>query len=193
MTNPAYATNTELVGQVVKRKTVENIAHLASEARALGIPVFHTTVAAYEHYHGWSANSLLTGVFRKRPLVVGNPAVDIHPLLTPTADDHVIERHRGITAFHGTELEYLLRNLGISSVIMTGVSANVAVNGSCIEAVNRGFTAVVPADCVSGATDETHDFMLENIIRLVATITTSSQLIEDLRGESDSSKYSLMS
>jgi nicotinamidase-related amidase len=107
--------------------------------------------------------------------------VEIHPLLTPQAGDVVISRHRGLTSFHGTELEPLLRNLGVTSVIMTGVSVNGAVMGSGLEAVNRGFTVAVPEDCVAGATDETHDFMLTNIVRLLATVTTSDEIVAQLR------------
>jgi nicotinamidase-related amidase len=180
MTNPEYATNKPLVEQVTKRRTIENIAALAQRLRPLGVPVVHVTVQAYPGFAGWTANSLLTGVFTKRPLVVGDPSVDIHPLLAPDPSDFVIARHRGITSFHGTELEPLLRNLGVTSVIMTGVSVNVAVTGSTIEAVNRGFTVAVPRDCVAGATDETHDFMLDNIVRLLATVTTSDEIAAEL-------------
>jgi nicotinamidase-related amidase len=183
MTNPDYATNKPLVDQVTKRRTIENIAALAARLRPLGVPIVHITVAAYPDYRGWAANSLLTAVFTKRPLVVGNPEVEIHPLLTPDPRDFLISRHRGLTSFHGTELEYLLRNLGVKTVIMTGVSVNVAVTGSALEAVNRGFSVVVPRDCVAGATDETHDFMLDNIIRLLATVTTSDEIVTQLAQE----------
>lgn len=180
MTNPEYATNKPLVEQVTKRRTIENIAALAAALRPLGVPVFHVTIAAYPGFRAWKSNCLLAGSLTKRPLVVGDPSVDIHPLLTPEPTDYVIERHRGLTSFHGTELEPLLRNLGVETVIMTGVSVNVAVNGSTIEAVNRGFSVVMPQDCVAGATEETHTFMLDNILRLLATITTSSEIVAEL-------------
>lgn len=180
MTNSEFATNKPLVEQVTKRRTIENIAALAEQLRPLGVPVVHVTVKAYEDFRGWNANCLLAGVFTKRPLVVGHPSVDIHPLLTPEPTDFVVERHRGLTSFHGTELEPLLRNLGVTSVIMSGVSVNVAVTGSTIEAVNRGFSVVVPRDCVAGATDETHDFMLDNILRLLSTVTTSDEIVSEL-------------
>ncbi|MET0199820.1 MAG: cysteine hydrolase [Rhodococcus fascians] len=183
MTNPEYATNAPLVEQVTRRRMIENIALLSSALREIGIPIVHVTVQAYDGFRGWSANSLLTGVFTKRPLTVGDPSVEIHPMLTPDPRDFVIARHRGITSFHGTELEFLLRNLGIESIVLTGVSVNVAITGSAIEAVNRGFQVVVPSDCVAGATNETHDFMLSNIVRLLATVTTSEQIMQELTTE----------
>ncbi|MET0713011.1 MAG: cysteine hydrolase [Jiangellaceae bacterium] len=183
MTNPEYATNKPLVEQVTSRRMIENIAALAARLRPLGVPVFHVTIAAYPGFRAWKSNCLLAGSLTKRPLVIGDPSVDIHPLLTPEPDDYVVQRHRGLTSFHGTELEPLLNNLGIETVIMTGVSANVAINGSTIEAVNRGFSVVMPQDCVAGATEETHNFMLENILRLLATITTSDEVAAQLEAE----------
>lgn len=180
MTNPEHATNKPLVEQVAKRRTIENIAGLAAALRPLGVPIVHCTVAAYPDYRGWNANSLLSGVFTKRPLVEGHPSVEIHPLLTPEPSDYRVHRHVGLTAFHATELDQLLRNLGVTSIIMTGVSVNVAVTGSSLEAVNRGFSVVIPQDCVAGATDETHDFMLANITRLLATITTKDDILAEL-------------
>ncbi|MBC2864953.1 cysteine hydrolase family protein [Streptomyces mexicanus] len=180
MTNPEHATNKPLVEQVTKRRTIDNIAELADALRQLGVPIVHCTVAAYPDYRGWRANSLLSGVFTKRPLVEGHPSVEIHPKLAPQPGDYRVHRHVGLTAFHATELDQLLRNLGVSSIIMTGVSVNVAVTGSSLEAVNRGFSVVVPEDCVAGATDETHDFMLAHITRLLATITTKDEIVSQL-------------
>jgi nicotinamidase-related amidase len=186
MTNPEYATNKPLVEQVGRVGMIENIAALAARLRPLGVPVFHVTIAAYPGFRAWKANSLLNGSLMKRPLTIGDPSVKIHPLLTPEPEDYVVERHRGLTAFHGTELEPLLNNLDIETVILTGVSANVALNGTTIEAVNRGFSVVMPQDCVSGATPETHTFMLENILRLLATITTSDEVVAQLEFEAAS-------
>jgi nicotinamidase-related amidase len=180
MTNPEMATNKPLVEQVASRNMIKNIADLAAALRPLGVPVFHVTVAAASDYRGWNANCLLAGVFMKRPLVEGHPSVEIHPDLTPHPDDFVVERRRGLTSFHGTELEYLLRNLGVTTVLMTGVSTNVAVMGSSLEAVNRGFRVVVPEDCISGATEETHRFLVENIYPLLTTVTSSAEVVAEL-------------
>jgi nicotinamidase-related amidase len=186
MTNPEYATNKPLVEQVSSRGMIPAIAGLARGLRELGAPIIHVTVEAYPEHRGWASNCVLAGVFRKRPLTTGSPGVAINPGLTPEPQDMVITRHRGLTSFHGTELEYLLRNLGVETVIMAGVSTNVAVTGSCLEAVNRGFQVVVPEDCTSGATAETHQFMIANIIPLLATVTTSADVLAQLRDSAGS-------
>jgi len=180
MTNPEYSTNDLLSGQVTKRRTIENIDALAKALRQVGVPVFHATVQGLPGFRGWAANSPLTGSIKKRPLIEGHVSTEIHPGITVADEDIVIARHRGLTAFHGTELEYLMRNMGITSVIVTGVSLNIAIPGSVIEAVNRGFSVVVPADCVSGATDETHEFMLKHTLPVLSAVTTSDEILAQL-------------
>ncbi|MBF6472420.1 MULTISPECIES: cysteine hydrolase family protein [Nocardia] len=179
MTDPAHSTNDLLSGQVAKRNVIGNIDTLAAGLRRLGVPIFHVTFQGLTGFRGWAANSPLTASIRKRPLVEGHVSVRINPGITVDPDDIIVARHRGLTAFHGTELEYLLRNMGVQSVVVTGVSLNVALPGSVIEAVNRGFSVVVPRDCVSGATDETHDFVLTHMLPVLSTVTTSQQILTE--------------
>jgi len=182
MTDPRHSTNDLLSGQVAKRGTVENIDALATALRPLGVPVFHATIQGLPGFRGWAPNSPLTASIRKRPLVEGQIGTAINAGITVADDDVIVARHRGLTAFHGTELEYLLRNMGVRSLIVTGVSLNIALPGSVIEAVNRGFSVVMPSDCVSGATDETHEFMLKHMMPILTTVTTSDAIINELRG-----------
>lgn len=180
MTDPEHSTNDLLSGQVCKRGTIEKIEALAAVLRARGVPVFHATVQGLPGFRGWVANSPLTASIRKRPLVEGHISTAVHPGITVADEDVVVARHCGLTAFHGTELEYLLRNMGVQSLVVTGVSLNIALPGSIIEAVNRGFSVVVPSDCVSGATDETHDFVLRHMLPLLSTVATSESIIAEL-------------
>ena len=96
---------------------------------------------------------------------------EIHPGLTPADGDFVMQRRHGVTAFQGTELDSILRNLGVETVILTGVSTNLALTGMSVEAVNRGFNVVLPEDCTAGASPETHAFMIQQFFPLVATVT----------------------
>lgn len=177
MTNPEYSTNAPLVEQVRSRGVLTHIAELAETFRAANLPVVHAVVTPFPGFTGWSRNSLLTTSLTKRPLTVGHPSVEINSAVAPHATDLVVSRHIGMTAFHGTELEGLLRNLDVDTVVLTGVSLNVAVLGSTIEAVNRGFQVVLPADAAAAATAEVGDFLLDNIYRLLATVTTTSEVM----------------
>ncbi len=59
-----------------------------------------------------------------------------------------------------------------------GVSVNVAVLGFCFEAVNLGYRVVVPRDGVAGVDDAYVDAVFANTLRMLATITTTDQLLD---------------
>lgn len=180
--NPRYATLKGLAEQADERGIVGRISVLADAFRATGLPVMHCTIVPRRDWAGMKINCLLLGSIRKDGRTVeGSPQVEIHPGLTPREGDFVLERRRGLTAFHGTELDPLLRNLGVETVVLVGVSTNIAVPGISIEAVNYGYQVVVPEDCVAGGTAETHDFMVRNVLPLLATVTTSADVAAALK------------
>jgi nicotinamidase-related amidase len=82
-----------------------------------------------------------------------------------------------MTGFFTTPLDAYLRNLGITTVILTGVSANIAVNGTSIEAMNLGYRVVVPGDGIAGDPPEYVEQLLRYTIRNLAIVTTVDQIL----------------
>jgi nicotinamidase-related amidase len=78
-------------------------------------------------------------------------------------------------------LDTLLRGLGTQTVILTGVSTNVALPGTTIEATNRGYSVVVPEDCTAGGSPETHEFMIREFFPLLSAVTTAEAVLAALR------------
>jgi nicotinamidase-related amidase len=91
--------------------------------------------------------------------------------------DYVLTRYHGITPFHGTELDQILRNLGVRTVVATGVSVNVGILGLTIDAVNAGYQVVIPRDAVTGTPDEYVDAVFQHTLRLLATVTGSEEVV----------------
>ena len=65
-------------------------------------------------------------------------------------------------------------------MMMAGVSTNLAVEGIVRASVNRGFDMVVIEDCCASYPDEWHRFSIENIMPLIATVTTAEAVIQAL-------------
>ena len=86
-------------------------------------------------------------------------------------------RFHGVTPFHGTELDSLLRNLGVRTVVATGVSVNVGVLGLTIEAVNNGYQVVIPRDAVTGTPDEYVNAVLTHTLRLLASLVSVDDVV----------------
>ena len=83
-----------------------------------------------------------------------------------------------MTGFFTTPLDIYLRNLGITTVILVGVSANIAVNGTAIEAMNLGYRVVVPSDGIAGDPPEYVEQLLRYTIRNIALVTTIETIVD---------------
>jgi nicotinamidase-related amidase len=167
-----------LADAVQQHGTLDRIAALLSAARTKSVPIFYLTVARRADSGGATANCLLLALGRKgTPLLPGSPQQAIAGRLEPQAGDYIVNRFHGVTPFHATELDQLLRNLGIKTVIATGVSVNIGVTGMTIEAVNAGYQVVIPRDAVTGTPESHVESMMEHTLRLLATVATVDEVV----------------
>ncbi len=168
-----------LADAVKRHGTVAAIARVLAAARARGVPVFHCQMARRADGRGAVANCLLLAATRKseRPLLPGSPQQAAVKALAPADGEWVIARFHGITPFHGTELDQLLRNLGVRTVVAAGVSVNVGILGLAIEAVNAGYQVVIPREAVAGTPDEYVAAVMEHTLRLLATLAPVEQVV----------------
>jgi nicotinamidase-related amidase len=156
------------------------IAGILGAARGLRIPVVHCTVTTRPDRGGTTANCALLAFARAGKggaLLPGSPEARLVPALGPAADDWVIARFHGVSPFHGTELDPILRHLGVRTVVATGVSLNVALLGLVIEAVNRGYQVVLPLDAAAGTPPAYVELLVEHTLRLLATVTTTDAVL----------------
>jgi biuret amidohydrolase len=168
-----------LADAVRRNGTVPQIARVLAAARARRVPVFHCLMARRPDGAGAAANCLLLAATRKseRPLLPGSPQQAPVPALAPTDGEWVVTRWHGITPFHGTELDSLLRNLGVRTVVATGVSVNVGILGLVIEAVNAGYQVVIPREAVAGTPDEYVAAVMDHTLRLLATVAPVDRVV----------------
>ena len=90
-----------------------------------------------------------------RILVRGERGHDIVPELYPAPGEVVIDKP-GKGAFCATELDLILHNRGIKSLIVCGVTTEVCVNTTVREANDRGFRCIVLSDCCASYFPEFH-------------------------------------
>ncbi|HMG44526.1 MAG TPA: cysteine hydrolase [Acidimicrobiales bacterium] len=151
---------------------------LVKAARAAGVQVIHAT--AYRRADGKGANRnarLFAGVQRSPvPLLPGSPAVDVVPEIGVEPDDLVLSRTHGLNPMAGTDLDPVLRNLGVRTIVVAGVSVNVAITNLVMDAVNKGYQVVLPRDAVCGIPADYADAVVDNTLALLATVTTVDEL-----------------
>ena len=171
------------LGEAVQRHgTIGHIARVLDAARAARVPIFYLTAARRPDSAGNSANCLLLALGRKgEPLLPGSPRQAVVAALAPQPGDWVLTRFHGITPFHAGELDQLLRNLGVRTVVATGVSVNVGITGLTIEAVNAGYQVVIPRQCVAGTPDDYVEAVFANTLRLLATVANADEVVATWR------------
>jgi nicotinamidase-related amidase len=111
----------------------------------------------------------------------GAPETQVIPeLLAP--EDLVLPRHHGLFPTLDSELLPVLRGLGVQTVILAGVSLNLALPITAGHVTQYGFQLVVPRDAVGGTPAEYGNQVLDNTIAVLGRITTVDDLIAEWTG-----------
>ncbi|MFJ5773733.1 cysteine hydrolase family protein [Streptomyces sp. NPDC093094] len=169
----------ELARAARESGALDNVARLVAGARASGARVIHAVAVRRPDGVGSGRNARLFRAAERLPVrqLIGSAAVRIAPPIEPAEEDLVVTRLHGLSPVHGTEVDALLRSLGCRTLVVAGVSANVAVPNAVFDAVNLGYTAVVPTDAVAGVPAEYTAAMIRHTLALVATLVTTDELL----------------
>ena len=173
----AGGTFNALAGQVAERGITPRIADLANAFRAAGLPVIHLPATHRPDFADAPANTLIAALARKhKQMVLGTEAVEFVDELQPVEGDFSIPRTAGMVPFHGTTLDLTLRRMKIETVVLTGVSTNLAIPGAAIAGSDLGYNIVVVEDCIAGSDADTHRVIVENQLRMVARIASANEV-----------------
>src|SRR5262245_4378441 len=148
----------EALGNDVTRlqATLAPTRKVLETARKMGMLVIHTREGHRPDLNDCPPTKLVRGGGKTRIgdpgpmgriLVRGEVGHDIVPELYPIEGETVIDKP-GKGAFYATDLELVLRNHSIKTLIVCGVTTEVCVNTTVREANDRGFECVVLSDCV---------------------------------------------
>ena len=153
------------------RRTIEPTQRLLNAARKAGLTVIHTReghrpdladLPPAKKARGRLQNGIGDPGPMGRILVRGEPGHDIIPELYPVPGEPVVDKP-GKGAFHATDFDAMLKNRGITQLIVCGVTTEVCVNTTVREANDRGYECVVVEDCVGSYFPEFQEMGLRMI------------------------------
>ncbi|MCP4436286.1 MAG: cysteine hydrolase [Actinomycetia bacterium] len=175
------ATLTELRDAATERSTLAGCARLVQGARTAGVPVVHCIAQWRANRAGTPLNTPLARALARNPdqILAGTQAVDLVGELGDTSADLRSVRHHGMTPFTGTDLDALLRSLGVRRVVVCGVSLNVGVPGLVMGAVDLGYEVTVASDAVVGVPATYGDEVLANTLAMLARVRTVDEVLSD--------------
>ncbi|MET7737783.1 cysteine hydrolase [Streptomyces sp. NPDC005402] len=160
-----------------------NVARLVAAAHDSGVQVIHAIAERRPDGRGANRNARLFSAAERLPVqqLSGTTAVRVAAPIEVREEDFVVRRLHGLSPIQGTEVDALLRNLGCRTLVVTGVSANVAVPNAVFDAVNRGYRAVVVTDAVAGVPSDYIPAMIRHTLALVATLATTDEVLACLQ------------
>jgi ureidoacrylate peracid hydrolase len=108
--------------------------------------------------------------------VVGTPGEQIVPAIFPKSGEVTVRKHR-MNAFAGSDLEMLLRNRAIETVVITGVATHGCVTGTSYAAQGLNYYVVVVEDCVDSWKKDLNEAALHVLRNTMNYVTSSDVLI----------------
>lgn len=171
------------------RATIPAHRQLIAFCRDAGIPIVYTKfIASPKRALLWEWSPALDAPtwacrkgYRRYYADVGRELVctDIIDEIYPEAADHIVEKY-GYGAFHNTNLEDILRSLGVESLIVTGTVTQICVEETAREAFHRGYKTTLVSDAVSSYFPDLHAATLKNFALKFGWVSTTAEVIESL-------------
>lgn len=153
------------LGSARARSIVPNVAKLLEKAREQGIPIIYLRDAhtpSDREMDIWGEHAMK-----------GTEASEIVPELKPEKNDIVIEK-KWYSGFVGTELPSVLKNLGVDTLVILGVSTDICVQNNVGHAYFSGYRTIVPQDCTASIDERAQEQAIKYMKSIYGAEITSS-------------------
>ncbi|NTW42701.1 MAG: cysteine hydrolase [Cellulomonadaceae bacterium] len=160
-------------------------ARKALEAsRAAGVTIIHSPIAFQAGYHEITAHpyGILKGVVDSTAFVKGSWGADFVADVAPVDSDIVIEGKRGLDAFGSTNLDFILRSKGITTVVLAGFLTNCCVESTMRSAYEKGFEVITLTDAVGATSSAEHANAITYDYPMFSKPTTVEEYVGALQG-----------
>ncbi|EIV91624.1 cysteine hydrolase [Frankia sp. QA3] len=154
---------------------LDNLSALFDAGRKAGVRIYYCTDERRPDGFGFAHNTFVNLRASSAGGTTGGQG-PVMPQIAPRPEDVVFRREQGLTGFFATGLDQYLRNTKVSTLIVTGVSLNIAVLGTAIEAMNLGYTVVIPPDCIASDPYEYAETVVRYTMRNIAFVVPSTTI-----------------
>ncbi len=172
-------------GVMEKENMLPNTVETVEKARELGATIIHAPITFTSDYHELSPTpyGILKGVVDSKSFRKGTWGVEIVQDLTPTEQDIVIEGKRGLDAFASTNLDFILRSRGITTIALGGFLTNCCVESTMRTGYEKGFDVVTLKDCTATLSEEEQRLAVEKNYPMFSRPMNHDEFLVELSGE----------
>jgi nicotinamidase-related amidase len=144
----------------------------------------HAPITFHEGYNEISSHpyGILKGVVDGNAFVKGTWGAAIVDELTPREGDIVIEGKRGLDTFASTNLDFILRSKGITTIVLGGFLTNCCVESTMRSGYENGYQVITLNDCVAATSVEEHENALAYDYPMFSRPMSSAEFIGALEG-----------
>ena len=171
-------------GVMAKTGMLDKTQDVVDAARRAGATVMHAPITFHAGYNEISSHpyGILKGVVDGNAFVKGTWGAAIVDELTPREGDIVIEGKRGLDTFASTNLDFILRSKGITTIVLGGFLTNCCVESTMRSGYENGYQVITLNDCVAATTVEEHENALAYDYPMFSRPMSSAEFIGALEG-----------
>ena len=165
-----------------KTDMIENTKRVVDAARQAGATVMHAPITFAEGYNEISEHpyGILKGVVDGNAFVKGSWGAAIVDELAPAPGDIVVEGKRGLDTFASTNLDFMLRSKGITTIALGGFLTNCCVESTMRSGYENGYEVITLNDCVAATSIEEHDNALSYDFPMFSKPMSANDFIGEL-------------
>ena len=163
-------------------KAIDNVPRiklLLECCRKKNIPVIHVSHVFRKDGRDRGYMYDFWPILKEGVLEEGAEGTEIYPDIAPIDGESVITKHR-YSAWFGTDLDIIIRNLGVDTLIICGTTTDRCTGLTAYEAFMRDLKVVFPEDANATFQDEVHNGMLISLEMGGAMIVKTEDLINRL-------------
>ncbi len=163
---------------------LDNTRALVDAARAAGATIVHAPITFAKGYGELSAHpyGILKGVVDSTAFVKGEWGAEIVDSLAPQEGDVVVEGKRGLDTFATTNLDFILRARGITTIALSGFLTNCCVESTMRTGYEKGYDVITLSDCVAATSAEEHENAIRFDYPMFSQVMTSEAFAASLHG-----------
>jgi nicotinamidase-related amidase len=156
-----------------------NAQTLIAGARAANIPVIFVVVGFRPGYPEVSSRNPALATLTKSARFLGAAGADIAEAVRPEPDDILVVKHR-VSAFHGSDLDVILRARSVETLILMGFITSGVVLSTVRHAADADYRLLVVKDACADRDDEVHRVLVEKVFPRQAAVVSASEVGEAL-------------
>jgi ureidoacrylate peracid hydrolase len=166
--------------RVMRETAVPNMHRLQAACRRTGIEVMYTVIEALTRDgRDQSLDYKISKLFVPR----GSWDAEVLDAIAP-AEDEIVLPKTSSSVFISTNIDYVLRNLGVHSLMIAGLLTDQCIDSAVRDACDLGYLVTVPTDACATLSVERHEWALRNNRGYCRQVTTDALVaeIESFRG-----------